>query len=173
MSGLGNHCCEQCQWQGSDHPLDLQPLHYFLCCNRSPLKSMWSGLLVWLKQLSEHQQWAFWIQCICSPNNSINPIIESLNKCSNTLMCSHVALLSCHPFYGPNNVISFSLTEASGNKYTGYVRSWYSSPLTPPQFTRSMPSTRVRDGGRLHLTTEYRGSPVPRAKWYRWVLESH
>lgn len=57
--------------------------------------------------------------------------------------------------------------KASGNKYTGYVRSWYSSPITPPQFTRSMPSSRVRDGGRLHLTTEYRGSPLPQAKWYR------
>ncbi|XP_050702039.1 myosin light chain kinase, smooth muscle-like isoform X1 [Eriocheir sinensis] len=57
--------------------------------------------------------------------------------------------------------------KASGNKYAGHVRSWYSSPLTPPQFTRSMPSTRVRDGGRLYLSTEYRGSPVPRAKWYR------
>ncbi|KAK4304915.1 hypothetical protein Pmani_023160 [Petrolisthes manimaculis] len=57
--------------------------------------------------------------------------------------------------------------KASGNKYAGYVRSWFSSPLTPPHFTRTMPSTTVREGGRLHFTTEYRGSPAPRAKWYR------
>lgn len=57
--------------------------------------------------------------------------------------------------------------KASGNKYSGYVRSWHTSPLTVPRFIRSMPSTRVSQGSRLSLSADYRGSPTPRAKWYR------
>nr|XP_053632753.1 myosin light chain kinase, smooth muscle-like [Cherax quadricarinatus] len=57
--------------------------------------------------------------------------------------------------------------EATGNKYSGYVRSWYASPLTAPRFTRTMASTTVREASRIRLSTEYRGSPTPRAKWYR------
>ncbi|KAK8746869.1 hypothetical protein OTU49_016869, partial [Cherax quadricarinatus] len=57
--------------------------------------------------------------------------------------------------------------KATGNKYSGYVRSWYASPLTAPRFTRTMASTTVREASRIRLSTEYRGSPTPRAKWYR------
>ncbi|KAG7174101.1 Myosin light chain kinase, smooth muscle-like 4, partial [Homarus americanus] len=57
--------------------------------------------------------------------------------------------------------------KATGNKYSGYVRSWYSSPLTAPRFTRTMASTTIREASRIRLSTEYRGSPTPRAKWYR------
>ncbi|XP_064106001.1 myosin light chain kinase, smooth muscle-like isoform X3 [Macrobrachium nipponense] len=57
--------------------------------------------------------------------------------------------------------------KSSGNKYAGYVRAWNTSPLTAPQFARRMPSTPVSEGSRLTLRADYRGSPLPRAKWYR------
>ncbi|XP_047736468.1 uncharacterized protein LOC108682041 isoform X2 [Hyalella azteca] len=57
--------------------------------------------------------------------------------------------------------------KASSNKYAGYVRSWHTSPLTAPRFTRALPSTSVRDGAKLKLSTDFTGSPAPRAKWYR------
>jgi len=57
--------------------------------------------------------------------------------------------------------------KSTGNKYTGYVRSWHTSPSTTPYFSRTLPSSSVLTGSRMQLSTDFRGSPAPRAKWYK------